>query len=185
MNKTFTVYLLLVGSIFLFITCNQPSSKNKQTAKTPPTQKIIEDTSTHLVEGIEYFPYKYVVRTPIPPKPRTKDITGSEAIAIAEQWAANQGYMTKRINYRKTPIVFEQGEFATDTNDIIRNRYNTLQPYAFGARQYGDDQPKWAVGFQYVHPENNIGRAVTLDMRGDTAIMQPGEVRQDWIFGEE
>ncbi len=145
--------------------------------------KVVTDTSTFAIEGIEYFPYKYVARTAIPPKPRTQPLTGGEAIALAEQWAANQGYMTKRVT--KKGIVFEQSEFATDTNDIIRNRYNTLQPYAFGVRQYGNEKPKWAVGFQYVHPENNIGRAVTVEIKGDTLIMQPSEVRQDWIFGEE
>ena len=185
MQKTFTLCVLVLSSIFLLIACNEtPNSKEKSapTAKAIP-QKVITDTSTFTIEGIEYFPYKYTVRTEIPPKPRTKDITGGEAIAIAEQWAANQGYMTKRVT--KKGIIFEQGEFATDTNDIVRNRYNSLQPYAFGVRQYGGDKPKWAVGFQYVHPENNIGRAVTVSMRGDTAIMQPAEVRQDWIFGKE
>ncbi|MEZ4887839.1 MAG: hypothetical protein R3E32_24135 [Chitinophagales bacterium] len=185
MKKRFTLSLLILSSIFWFLACNEPSATTSTTEQTveKTIQKVMVDTSTFAIEGIDYLPYKYVARTAIPPKPRTRNITGGEAIAIAEQWAANQGYMTKRVT--KKGIVLEQGEFATDTNDIIRNRYNTLQPYAFGVRQYGGDQPKWAVGFQYVHPENNIGRAVSLDMRGDTAIMQPTEVRQDWIFGED
>ncbi len=186
MKKIITLSIWIAGSILLFTNCNNSTTTSKdtnETAEKTNLQKVIIDTSTHTIEGIEYFPYKYVARTAIPPKPINRDITGGEAIAIAEQWAANQGYMTKRVT--KKGIVFEQGEFATDTNDIIRNRYNTLQPYAFGVRQYGDDNPKWAVGFQYVHPENNIGRAVTVSMKGDTAIMQPMEVRQDWIFGED
>lgn len=185
MQKIFTLCIFILSSIFLLIACYEtPNSKgkNNSAAKSIP-QKVIVDTSTFTLEGIDYLPYKYTVRTAIPSQPRTKDITGGEAIAIAEDWAANQGYMTKRVT--KKGIVFEQGEFATDTNDIVRNRYNSLQPYAFGVRQYGDDEPKWAVGFQYVHPENNIGRAVTVSMKGDTAIMQPLEVRQDWIFGED
>ena len=186
MKKILTFCVWILSSLFLLIACNETptstSSKSNKRAKTLALKTFI-DTSTFAIEGIEYFPYQYMPRTAIPPKPRTKDISGSEAIAIAEQWAANQGYMTKRVT--KKGIVFEQGEFATDTNDIIRNRYNTLQPYAFGVRQYGGENPKWAVGFQYVHPENNIGRAVTVDMKGDTAIMQPTEVRQDWIFGGE
>jgi len=185
MKKTFTFCLLVLSSIFLLIACSETSNqknKSRSAAKTTPL-RVIVDTSTFTLEGIDYLPYKYTVRTEIPPKPQTKDITGGEAIAIAEDWAANQGYMTKRVT--KKGIVFEQGEFATDTNDIVRNRYNSLQPYAFGVRQYGGDEPKWAVGFQYVHPENNIGRAVTVSMKGDTSIMQPAEVRQDWIFGED
>lgn len=173
--------------LLLCTSCNEATNTSKKEKQASTTEKTIQktfiDTSTYTIEGIDYLPYKYVARTAIPPKNMDRNITGGEAIAIAEQWAANQGYMTKRTT--KKGIVFEQGEFATDTNDIIRNRYNTLQPYAFGVRQYGGDTPKWAVGFQYVHPENNIGRAVTVSMKGDTAIMQPTEVRQDWIFGED
>lgn len=185
MKKAVFLSLFLLSSIFLFSSCNESatSTGKKERAPEKTIHKVFVDTSTFTIEGIEYFPYKYTARTPIPPKPRTKAVSGTEAIAIAEQWAANQGYMTKRVT--KEGIVLEKGEFATDTNDIVRNRYNTLQPYAFGVRQYGGDDPKWAVGFQYVHPENNIGRAVTLDIKGDTCVMEAGEVRQDWIFGQD
>ncbi|MFK7907159.1 MAG: hypothetical protein AB8B69_18630, partial [Chitinophagales bacterium] len=84
MKKTFTLCLLVLSSIFLLIACNEtPNQKSKPAAKTTPL-RVITDTSTFTLEGIDYLPYKYTVRTEIPPKPRTKDITGGEAIANAK-----------------------------------------------------------------------------------------------------
>ena len=102
-------------------------------------------------------------------------------IKIAEQYIAEQGYAHYKINIKKKPIIFEPGEFATDTNAIVKLRYNTLKPKAFGARQYGKDG-QWAVGFEYVIDEPNIGRVVSVSKTGDKAFMQKDQLRLNWLY---
>ena len=119
----------------------------------------------------------------------TTPIDGPLAILIAEAWVAEQGYTDKKYaadnNKRQLPIQFEKGEFATDTGKIVALRFNTLQAQAVGAREYGDRGGKWLVGFRYIHPENNIVRAVTMDSLARTIVIQMQDVREDWILGSE
>jgi len=109
---------------------------------------------------------------------RNEMISGMEAIQMAEQFIIDQGYTDLPVS-GNSPIKFENGEFASDTSKIMGYRKNTVWKKAVGAKQHGSS---WTVGFEYVNKENNIGRAVTMDSLGINIIMQPSELRLDWLF---
>jgi len=107
-------------------------------------------------------------------------IDGLTAIKFAEDFVKTQGYT--KIPLKKSrfnEIIFESGEYASDTMQILKFRYNMLNPEAKAAKQHGGS---WSVGFEYAIEENNIGRAVTMDTLATRILMQPGEVRMDWFY---
>lgn len=110
----------------------------------------------------------------------SKAIDGLTAIKFAEDFVKAQGYT--KIPLKKSrfnEIVFENGEYASDTMQILKFRYNMLNPEAVAAKQHGGS---WSVGFEYTVEENNIGRAVTMDTFAQKILIQPGEVRMDWFY---
>lgn len=116
----------------------------------------------------------------------TRAISPETAIAIAEAFIIEQGYTNADSNkWQKQLVVFEKGEFASDTLQILRARYNRLQASAIAVREYGDSGGKWIVGFRPTIPENNIVRAVTLDSLAKTIVMQSQALREDWIKGQQ
>ncbi len=115
-----------------------------------------------------------------------KELTVEEALHLAEKWIADQGYTTKKVDLSKQKIVFEEGEYATDTSKIIDLRYNTLRPKGLVAREYQGKLGKaWMVGFNYEPPENNLVRVVTMDSIGHIITMQAQNVRYDWMVKGE
>lgn len=114
----------------------------------------------------------------------TRAISPEIAILIAETFVAEQGYTQKPINLKTQTLQFEKGEYASDTNQIVKMRYNTLHDQAIGVRQYGDKNEKWAVGFKPIHGENNVVRAVTMDTIAKMIIMQSQNMREDWVLGK-
>ena len=109
-------------------------------------------------------------------------MTAEKAIALAEKWVAEQAYTndTTVVNVKK--ILFEEGEFATDTMKIIKNRHNTIRTKAIGAKEYGEKS--CAVGFSHVEKEKNIVRAVLIDSIGENVKMAAKDVRADWIMAK-
>lgn len=118
------------------------------------------------------------------PENKVKMISASEAIQIAEKYVAEQGYTKQEIDGSKTTIRFEEGEYASDTTDIVKMRHNTLEAEAAGARAYGPDNKSWVVGFNYINPENNIVRGIIMDSLGRNVQVKQ-DVRFDWIRGRE
>jgi len=111
---------------------------------------------------------------------KSNAIDGLTAIKYAEDFVKTQGYT--KIPLRKdrfNEIIFENGEYASDTMQILKFRYNMLNPEAVAAKQHGGS---WSVGFEYTVEENNIGRAVTMDTLAKRILIQPGEVRMDWFY---
>jgi len=116
------------------------------------------------------------------PKEESKELTVEEALHLAEKWVAEQGYTADSTAVNKQKIVFEVGEYASDTSKIVKLRHNTLQPQGRVAQEYQGKLGKaWMIGFNYEPPENNIVRVVTMDSIGHIINMQPQDVRYDWM----
>jgi formate dehydrogenase assembly factor FdhD len=111
-----------------------------------------------------------------------KLMTTEKAIALAEKWIAEQAYTNDTTAVKVSKIVFEEGEFASDTMDIVKNRHNTIRSKAIGAKEYGEKS--WAVGFPHINQENNIVRAVLIDSIGENVKMAAKDVRADWIMSK-
>ena len=115
---------------------------------------------------------------------RHKAIAKDEAIKIATDYVIEQGYTDvpiKQIDPSK--IVFEQGEFASDTLDIIKGRHNSIKLPAYGSRAY-KKKTEWAVGFEYIQNYENVGRYVVMDSLGNGAFMSDKQIRLDWLIEE-
>ncbi len=114
-------------------------------------------------------------------KPRTEAITKSEAIKIAEEFVASQGYTSDVSMIDKHKIVFEPGEYATDTAALLKMRYNMIKPTAFGARNY-KKKTAWCVGFELTVNDENKGKWVGMDTLGNQLVMNKDLMRLDWLL---
>jgi leucyl aminopeptidase len=101
----------------------------------------------------------------------------AEAIHIAEQFVAENGYTDLLPNQDRTQLSSESLDSA-EIDQRLRQRYNTLErkAYAVGngdVREYG-----WTIVFRYnqksedEEPIKEVGRAVTMDADGRNIKMQ-------------
>lgn len=114
-------------------------------------------------------------------KPTTA-IAESVAIELAEQYVYEKGYTSK------TPpnLTFENAnlgtdEFASNLEGVLKLRKNQLEPKALEARLY-KKKTRWAVGFEYINKEDNIGRCVSMDTLGNDIKVLEGQLRLDWLY---
>lgn len=110
-----------------------------------------------------------------------KCISEAEAIQLAEEFIVYQGYTFKPTNLKFEDAKIEEGEFASNIENLLQLRKNTLQSNAWEARLF-DKKSKWAVGFNFVNIEPNVGKCVFMDTLGNGLIMRPGEIRMDWLL---
>ena len=115
---------------------------------------------------------------PVDVSERTRKLEGLEAIKLAEQFIIEQGYTDAKPDQSYHLIILENGEFASDTTNILDDRLNTVKRKAIGAKEHGSS---WTVGFMLVNEIENIGRGVTMDTLGRNIIMQSAELRLDWL----
>jgi hypothetical protein len=108
----------------------------------------------------------------------------AEAIHIAEQFVAENGYTDLLPNQDRTQLSSESLDSA-EIDQRLRQRYNTLErkAYAVGngdVREYG-----WTIVFRYnqrsddkedEEPIKEVGRAVTMDADGSNIKMQHQDI---------
>jgi len=111
---------------------------------------------------------------------RTLPLTKEEAIDIAEKFVAEQGYtaQTEPVNLHK--ILFEPGEFATDTAELVKMRHNMIKSPAYGAKLY-KKKTAWCVGFELTIDDENKGKWVGMDTAGKFVIMNKDLMKLDWL----
>ena len=114
---------------------------------------------------------------------RTKALTEEEAIEMAEEFVAWQGYTSRKTDLTMEQALLEEGEFASDIKKLLESRHNLLQTKAWEARKFkGGTQ--WAVGFNYVNVEENIGRCIIMDTLGNNVYMKPNQLQMDWLLND-
>jgi hypothetical protein len=95
-------------------------------------------------------------------------LTQSEAIALAEQFIAQNGYTD--LPPDKTKLTNETIEGQSNVDQMLQERHNTLERQAYGVRRGRKSGAGWTVVFQYKHPidqqAQTTGRAVTMNMDG-------------------
>lgn len=111
---------------------------------------------------------------------RTRALTKEEAIAIAEKFVAEQGYTARQESVNLHKIVFEPGEFATDTAELVKMRRNMIKPKAYGAKLY-KKKTAWCVGFELTIDDENKGKWVGMDTTGEIVIMNKELMKLDWL----
>lgn len=160
-------YYILLLSLIILSSCQSMTNKAKD--KTLRFDKSNWPTATYPLRD-----------PPVDVSERTRKLGGLEAIKMAEQFVIEQGYSDAKPDQSYHLILLESGEFATDTTKILEDRLNSVKRKAIGAKEHGNS---WTVGFMLVNEEENIGRAVTMDTLGRNIIMQPRELRLDWLIG--
>ena len=97
--------------------------------------------------------------------PQKRRLTQSEAVALAEQFIAQNGYTD--LPPDKTKLSYETIELESNVDRMLQQRHGTLERRAYGivrGRKGGD--PGWTVVFRYKGHTDATGRAVTMNLDG-------------------
>lgn len=89
-------------------------------------------------------------------------ITPSQAIERAEAFVRANGYTDAPAD--RAAISAESIEWSSDLDEILAERRGTLKPQAYGYRRYAGG---YAVLFLYATGDDQVGRAVTMDLAGE------------------
>jgi len=114
---------------------------------------------------------------------KTKALNKQEIIKKAENFVKWQGYTGEKTDLTMEQAVKEKGEFASNVQGLLQIRQNTLQKKAVEARLF-KKQTHWAVGFDYINREENVGRCVIMDTSGQNIYMKEGQLQMDWLYQE-
>jgi hypothetical protein len=98
-----------------------------------------------------------------------KRLTQSEAVDLAEQFIAQNGYTD--LPPDKTKLSYETIEWESNVDRMLQERHDTLERRAYGVRRgRKGGKPGWTVVFRYKHPldsqARSTGRAVTMNLDG-------------------
>ena len=98
-----------------------------------------------------------------------RQLTQAEAVALAEQFIAQNGYTDLAPD--KTKLSYETIEWESNVDRMLQERHGTLERRAYGivhGRKGGS--AGWTVVFRYTHPidrrARSTGRAVTMNLDG-------------------
>jgi hypothetical protein len=99
---------------------------------------------------------------------KTSKISEAEAVKIAEKFIEANGYTSFRPAPDKEKITLESIEWSSDIKEILKSRYDTLQPKAYGFLKGGKGKKEgFTVIFRYKDVSiKDVGRAVTMDSDG-------------------
>jgi hypothetical protein len=108
-------------------------------------------------------------------KPRKK-INLEEAVRLAEQFIARNGYTDVPPTKNKSRIAMEHIEWESNIKDILKERHNTLHRKAYGYSRGGRFKDGWIIAFQFTDPcddgEPLCGRGVSMDAWGRHLLME-------------
>jgi hypothetical protein len=105
---------------------------------------------------------------PIGPHAQERRLSEAEAIRLAEQFVARNGYTD--LPPDKGGLAHESVEWESDVDEILKARRDTLGREAFGLVRRRKGAPGWTIVFRYKHPATRQmrrnGRAVTMGLDG-------------------
>jgi hypothetical protein len=98
-----------------------------------------------------------------------RQLTQAEAVALAEQFIAQNGYTDLAPD--KTKLSYETIEWESNVDRMLKERHGTLERRAYGSvRGRKGGSAGWTVVFRYTHPidrrARSSGRAVTMNLDG-------------------
>ena len=98
-----------------------------------------------------------------------RGLSEAEAIKLAERFIVQNGYTD--LPPDKSKLANESFELAESVEEMLKMRYDTLEPKAYGvSRSRKGGSPGWTVVFRYKHPSSQQmrrnGRAVTMNLDG-------------------
>jgi hypothetical protein len=105
-----------------------------------------------------------------PQRAWAQSISQEAAVALAEKFIAENGYTKSAPDQIKQQLVFESIERAHTRNEMLRHRYNTLQPKAIGVKKgrKGSNEG-WSVAFDHAAASRggqDTCRVVTMNADG-------------------
>jgi hypothetical protein len=100
---------------------------------------------------------------------QTRRLTESEAVALAEQFIAQNGYTD--LPPDKNKLFYETIEWESNIDLMLQERHDTLERRAYGVHEgRKGGEPGWTVVFRYKRPRGprarSTGRAVTMNLDG-------------------
>lgn len=98
-----------------------------------------------------------------------RQLTQAEAVALGEQFIAQNGYTDLAPD--KTKLSYENIEWESNVDRMLQQRHDTLERHAYGmVRGRKGGSAGWTVVFRYTHPidgrARSTGRAVTMNLDG-------------------
>jgi hypothetical protein len=94
-----------------------------------------------------------------------RQLTARQAVALAEQFIAQNGYTD--LPPDKTKLSYETIEWERDLDRMLNRRHDTLERRAYGIlRGRKGGEPGWTVVFCYKAHCGATGRAVTMNLDG-------------------
>ena|SRR5258708_2060431 len=94
-----------------------------------------------------------------------RPLTHRQAVALAEQFIAQNGYTD--LPPDKTKLSYETIEWERDVDRMLHQRHDTLERHAYGIlRGRKGSEPGWTVVFCYKAHCGATGRAVTMNLDG-------------------
>ncbi len=100
---------------------------------------------------------------------QNRNLREAEAIKLAEQFIANNGYTD--LPPDRSKLAYERIEWESNIDEMLKGRRDTLERQAYGVvRGRKGDALGWTVVFRYNHPSGRQmrknGRAVTMNLDG-------------------
>jgi hypothetical protein len=93
---------------------------------------------------------------------RKRRLTQREAVALAEQFVAQNGYTD--LPPDKTKLSYETIEWQRDVERMLQQRHDTLERHAYGIlRGRKGGESGWTIVFCYKAHCGSTGRAVTMN----------------------
>jgi hypothetical protein len=113
-----------------------------------------------------------------PDSTKTNDISEEEAVKLAEEFIKANGYTTFRPVPDKKKITLESIEWTADVKEILKKRYNSLEPKAYGiGKGLKTKNDGFTVIFRYKDVSiKDVGRAVTMDSNGKNLRVQHKDI---------
>ena len=102
-----------------------------------------------------------------------KKLSEAEAIRLAEQFIAQNGYTDLPAD--KNTFAYESIEWESNVDEMLKGRRGTLERKAYGLVRERKSAPGWTIVFRYKHPSTRQmrrnGRAVTMSLNSsDTRV---------------
>jgi hypothetical protein len=124
------------------------------------------------------------IANPINNEVKIKETDEQKAVRIAEEFVKINGYTD--ISAEKAKIKYESIEFASNLDELLKQRKNTLESNAYGVSDFGKMTEKgWTVVFKIKNLDfsgkmtnkekrfyENAGRALTMDENFENLVMQ-------------
>ncbi|MEJ7849024.1 MAG: hypothetical protein WKF92_13145 [Pyrinomonadaceae bacterium] len=157
--------------------------RNKEFLEISYTQGNIFEFRNNWYFGKELFVEIRIVPSKPAPHAEATDYTEAKAIEFAEKFIEQNGYTD--LPPDKERLAGESLERESNVDEILKQRYNTLEHKAFGISRGGEDFPDgWTVVFKYKNvpdkESRKYGRGVTMGFDRSNARVE----HEDFILAK-